>query len=694
MAEPYHATVARVEDLKLLLSSRLALNRLEVGSEVTHTPGQFEVISQRVRTTSHTHGAVLVVLAGSGLDARAAAVDFRNLRVRELTLRAALEPAIERGDVAALTQDCAIAGEQRPALLLPAGASVAFDVELRAGGAWLELGLGIAETSDRDANDAPLTLRVEVGDAAGASVSVARTLRPRAANADALWNDVALDLATLRPGPASVRLRAEANAPTDDVAAFAAPLLAAPADQRRPSLILISLDTLRADRADGSSGRDLMPGLRAFAERHVRFQQAYSAAPFTLPSHATIMSGQPPSVHGVERPGTGLNPQRSALLAEILAQAGYQTAAFTGGGYISYDFGFARGFDRYSIVDPMRDLGDKLRDTVPRAGDRAFNDFAYRERGLAHVLAWVDARRGQPFFLFLHTYLAHDYSAPSDLVREMEAGCTSRLGPSFEPFDADVRCARGESLEQTGTWLAAEDVRHMRNYYDATVRAMDQQLDFFLGELERRGLLANSIVVITADHGEEFWEHKGLYHGKTLYDEIVHVPLVFAVPARSQPQVVDDPVSLVDLAPTLLDLLGLPPERRMLGAPLAALARAPAAADSVVFAEVDCQNQAQRSMLRSRAYKLIANGDPHKQLDCFRDRYADGDELFDLGADPTEQHNLATQRPDLLRVMRARLDGQREALRAVRDQLSGDTTRDMAPETIEMLKKLGYLGNH
>jgi arylsulfatase A-like enzyme len=593
-----------------------------------------------------------------------------------------------------VVRDCAIAGEQRPALLLPAGATAALDLSLSGRPASLELGLGVPEESRPGSGVTPVTLHVEVVDSRGARAEAGRALAPGRERDQSLWQDLVLDLASLAAGPATIRFSVTAPQDADAVGAFAAPVLVRREIDSRPPVILISLDTLRADRIGHVGERVLAPRMLALAQNSVWFRQAYASAPFTLPSHATMFSGQMPSVHGAEHPGTGLDPHRSAVLAELLARNGYRTAAFTGGGYISYDFGFGRGFERYSIVDPMRDVGDELRDSVPRPGDRPYNDFVHAARGLDHVLAWIEAHREQPFFLFLHSYLVHDYSAPDELTRDLEQGCTSKLARDLQPFDADVRSARGEALPQTGAPLDAEDVRHFQNYYDATVRAADRHMERLLDVLARSGLMERAIVVLTADHGEEFWEHGGLYHGKTLYEEILRVPLIVSSPGAPRGRTVDEPVSLVDLAPTILGLAGMPADPRMLGRSLASLWRGEGRDDSAVFAEVNCQNQAQRSMIVTSRHKLIESPDQSKMLDCFRNRYAEPLELYDLSVDPGEKVNLARQKPEEMTALRARLEQQREAMRRLRSEYGGEDARTMSPETVDMLERLGYLGGH
>ncbi|MEX1025694.1 MAG: sulfatase-like hydrolase/transferase [Planctomycetota bacterium] len=298
------------------------------------------------------------------------------------------------------------------------------------------------------------------------------------------------------------------------------------------NVVLVSIDTLRADRV--GTERGLTPTLDALAAEGVSFAGAYAAAPWTLPSHAALFASTWPHATGT---GTYQEPGRLAdeleTLAERLGGAGFETAAFTGGGYLSAEFGLAQGFETF-----VGDLGRaSMRDVVDRA----------------HT--WLAARRDErPFFLFLHTWEVHQYDPPEPFRSRF---VTPYDGPLQDVDSLPLFLQQHRWLADPGA-LTEDDLRYATELYDATVASTDFQLGRLVAELRRRNLLANTLVVVTSDHGEEFLEHGGTGHGYTLFEENVRVPLIFwhpTLPSEGN----GEPVSLVDLAPTIAARVGVSP---------------------------------------------------------------------------------------------------------------------------------------
>jgi len=296
-------------------------------------------------------------------------------------------------------------------------------------------------------------------------------------------------------------------------------------------IILISIDTLRSDHL-GSYGysRDTSPNLDRFANRSVVFENAFAQLPGTLPSHMTIFTGLYPAEHGVYPPGSILS-QRIRTLPEVFAEQGFRTGGFTEGGYVSGEYGFARGFSSFS-------------DEATGGARDAEVTFERAEAFLGSV------RDDERFFLFVHTYSVHDPYAPpepfaSRYWKEDPPGDAFRpTGPNFSAFNRKVERA-----------VSSEAVKYFEARYDGGIRYLDSVLGTFLAYIEREGLLETSAVVITSDHGEEFYEH-GRFAHEQAYRELIQVPLIVRIP-RLEPRRVEGVVELVDLAPTLTELAGI-----------------------------------------------------------------------------------------------------------------------------------------
>ena len=309
-------------------------------------------------------------------------------------------------------------------------------------------------------------------------------------------------------------------------------------------VILISIDTLnRSALRPFNASAVPLPNIDAFAERAQRFQRAYTTAPWTLPAHASLFTGLYPDRHGAVH-GAVMLDEALPGLAQRLREAGYQTVAFTDGGFIGATRGFRRGFERYDRwVDPDAPwAGPPLpRDGafLLRAGEALF------DRAVAFVEGRTDAR---PLFLFLHSYVVHDYfRARPWSVEGLPAHDDDR--PHY------LKVVTGQ---QPGT---DQDWARLRDLYTQTTRHLDRGLGDLWEALDRSGLLDRSLVVLLSDHGEGLDPADGaIHHGGLLHPEQVRIPLLVAGPGVV-PGDTDTLVSLADVAPSVLDWLGLPPLR-------------------------------------------------------------------------------------------------------------------------------------
>jgi len=551
-------------------------------------------------------------------------------------------------------------GEMRRSTLLSAGGSMSVELPERDRPCRLELGVAVLDRPGQ-----PL-LQVVLTDAGGndrelLSRDLARPDRPE----DCRWVDLTLPLSAGAAGRLSVRLSSKVEGEAVG-AAFAIPLLLPDdatnrATPERPNVLLLSIDTLRADALTQNGGHpEATPALDGFARRATSFATCVAPAPYTLPSHVTMLSGQQPAVHGVWTPDRRIVRGRTHLLAEVFRDAGLITAAFTGGGYVDGNYGFARGFDRYGRRDEM---------------------FI----GRSDHLDWIDAHADQRFFLFLHTYAAHE-------ATRLREPYLSRFDPDCPATDlhGPDRLKRMALEGDQRRSIDAEDRGHLERCYSGAVRQADDQVAKVFERLQANGLVENTVVLITSDHGEETGERGMFGHGHTLYDELLLVPLMIAGPGTGPPgRTIPGQVGVIDVAPTLLDLLGLSPPVNVQGRSLVPALQGSQIPPQPIIAEA-------RAMTRRFAYRLdsrkLIQAPPTEGL-LFPS--VDEWELFDLRSDPGETHDLAvaTRPPEIPETaeLERELAGW-SALAATLDAAFGEGARQLTGEEIERLRELGYLG--
>ncbi len=444
---------------------------------------------------------------------------------------------------------------------------------------------------------------------------------------------------------------------------IAAPRLmtvAADAERARPNLVVISIDTLRADQV-GCFGGDaaLTPAIDRLAAGGARFPRFFAASSWTLPSHATLFSSQEPPIHGANRIGDRVEPSRTPLLAPLLSEAGWITAAFTGGGFMDPAFGLAAGFDHYSIRDPGR------APPPPRA---------IAEEPMEPAVRWITRHRDVPFFLFLHTYAVHDYAPDDDAL-----AAVAPAGSTLRARDAAGLVARFGAGE---TELAPE----LRTLYRAALWQVDQRMvRRLLDTLDALGLTERTVVALVSDHGDQWLEHGGIYHGNELWQELVRVPWIVRGPGVARGEEHDAVVGHLDVAPTLLALLGVAPAPSMRGADALAAGFEPQPALSRVFSP-DGSHVASVTAWPWRLLRKVA-ADGTSELHLFR-----------LDADPLEQDDRAAREPQcaaaLLQWLEAKLtecEAEGGAAHAGAGA-GGDARAVISTELRAQLDALGYAG--
>ena len=438
-------------------------------------------------------------------------------------------------------------------------------------------------------------------------------------------------------------------------AAFGFPLWGAPQilepERRaeRRNLVLISIDTLRADHV-GAYGCDLAttPELDRLAAQGALFEEVSAAYPSTTASHMTMLTGMYPATHGVTDALAQL-PSGIHTLAQRLAAAGYQTAAVTEDGMVYAEAGFRRGFAFY-----RENKGTNIWD----ASGQVDATFSAGRR-------WLEEHHDERFFLFLHTYQAHaPYSPP----------------PEFDVFKT-YRTKDGELPIDERTPNAVRN----RHLYAGEVRYVDAELKKVLDTIDALGEAGRTIVVVTADHGEEFGEHGGFGHGLTLYDEALHVPLIVRAPGLAPAgRRIAEQASLADVVPTLLELLDLPRPADLQGESLVPLLDPQhRTRPRAVFAETWPTNAVHLLAVRTSTHKWIfTEGRPRPA------------QIFDLRADPGEHATLTD--PELLAEGEA-LGRPYQTLLTAAGEGSGNPERaqpgtsELDSRTVEKLRALGYL---
>ena len=422
------------------------------------------------------------------------------------------------------------------------------------------------------------------------------------------------------------------------------------------NVVLISLDTLRADHL-GCHGyyRNTSPAVDAFARKGVLFQNCFSQAPHTIASHMTLMTSLYPTAHGLSGMENDKRKANSTLtLARFLQDRGYATAAFTGGGRVSASYGFGDGFDVYRETDvlPM-DIPGQFNN---EEADRMF--------------AWVNEHKGGPFFLFFHTYVIHDPYEPKEPYSSLfDPGYS---GPVRQPRELFPSLGRG-----TVQW--SDEIAHMVALYDGGIRQADDFLGVFFAYLREAGVWDSSIIVLMSDHGEEFLEHGGFLH-VLLHGEIIKVPLIIVAPGLILPgEKVDAQVRLIDVFPTIIDLLGETPPDFLQGESLAPLMHGNGP-NRRVFAEFGAPPKRRRSLSQD-GWKLIEDMHEGKTTTT----------LFNIEDDPDEQHDVAPQHPEVVGKLEAEIEAIAEKNRRAFEENKGLKDAEIRPETLRQLKALGYL---
>ncbi len=426
-------------------------------------------------------------------------------------------------------------------------------------------------------------------------------------------------------------------------------------NSKRPHIVLITADTLRADHLSCYGyAREASPDIDAFAQTATRYADAITVIPKTCPSFATMFTGLHPDEHRVRHNRVRL-PDDAPRVAEVLAARGYRTAAFIGNPVLRAEVGLSRGFETYELFPED--------DAVPQA--------------LEAFLEWSAQPWDRPTFVWIHFIDPHGPYDPPGEFAELFVGDEldqddRRVPVNYQPTPGlhpnKVLGAIPIYQQHAGEDRAADYVRR----YDAEIRYMDDAFGRVMGELRERSVLDDSAVLFLSDHGESLGEHDYWFeHGWFAYDATLHVPLIVKEPGQDTGAVVEQQVSTLDLFPTLVDFAGLTPRER-LGVSLVG-------AEPPAGREVLIEN--------SGAYPLDILGVRRSDRKFLVQRSGVSPELYDLDADPDEAANLYSPGSADVSEARAALVKRRAALLEPGD-LAGRATTD---ETLtEQMQRLGY----
>jgi arylsulfatase A-like enzyme/cytochrome c-type biogenesis protein CcmH/NrfG len=411
------------------------------------------------------------------------------------------------------------------------------------------------------------------------------------------------------------------------------------------NVVLITIDTLRADHVGCYGYKQIKtPNIDGLAADGVRFERAFAVVPVTLPSHTSMLTGTYPMLSGMhDFSGNKLSPAQPTL-ASVLKQAGYQTGAVIAAAVLDSRFGLNRGFDFYYDHFEFSRLDEANLDQMQRPGnvvaDVALNwlekDWLEKD--------WPSKNSQKKFFLWMHLYDPHFPYQPHDpYSREYAA----------QPYDGEIAFA-------------------------------DEQVGRLLRFLKEKGIYRNTVIVLCGDHGEGLGEHGEKTHGFFIYNATMHVPLIIRMPENAAGRTVSDPVSLVDLMPTVLGAVGLEVPSQVQGRSLLPEIRDDrrredqAERDRVLYGETFLPrihfNWSELRGSENTKYHFIDAPRP---------------ELYDLAQDPGELHNLFTEKKAVAEEMRAKLAGM------IRDYSAGKELAEktgLDPALMERLKSLGYAG--
>lgn len=450
---------------------------------------------------------------------------------------------------------------------------------------------------------------------------------------------------------------------------------------RSSNVILISIDTLRADHLGCyGSHRNTSPNIDSFAERAHLFSQAYAPTPWTLPSHAGMLTGVHPLRMGMNALDSSI-PEAAPVIAESLRDAGFSTAAFVDSlpkGYVGAERGFGRGFQTFSHVP-----GPRLKLDLPYVHDMSDS--------VDQALQWLNNRDvTKPFFLFLHTKSVHSMPNPRQKRDDLDGSPYDPPGTGRPHFVEEGREFRwrpgfGRHLNHYNRQFLSGELRPqdyprdrlegLEALYDSCIYYVDEHIGRLLDALSALGIWDDSVIIVTADHGEAFLEHRFFVHNE-VYNQLLHVPLVVKFPDNSDRKIIDTPVALEDIAPTIFTLLGMDIPEMVTGVPLPMVSSVPKE-DRSLFAYCEgLRDVKEEFSLQEGPWKIVYHMYTNERWQP---------ELYDRSVDPEELSPLAGHDERKARMTARLLQWKDAGSPGISREIELDR------KTIEHLRALGYL---
>ena len=427
--------------------------------------------------------------------------------------------------------------------------------------------------------------------------------------------------------------------------------------RKKPNVLLISIDTLRGDHL-GCYGynRPTSPTLDEVASKGLLFEDTMATSPWTLPSHGSLLTGLYPRRHGLKSFYHSL-PKMISTMADVFRANGFSTAAIVNSHYLSQRYGLDRGFDEFTYEKEILGL------TAPsKVGEMA--------------LGWLSKRHRNPFFLFLHFFDIHsDYRALPKYLKQF-----------VRPYRGVADGSTAQLLAFRAGQFSLDDdaVNHMIDLYDASIRQMDDGIGKLLTFLESKNLFDESLIIITSDHGEEFLDHGGVLHSETMYEELIHVPLIICGPGIPKSRRIRNVVSHVDLMPTILSFLGMTRPLLLDGVDVSGFWKTNdfVVPERYLFSEGSKGNIIPDEHSPKHDIKRAVR---HPRYKMHYDRLSEQTHLYDLEKDRREKNDISSKHPRLVDAMFSQL----KDFMAVNK--TGRSLGPLSQEEIERLKSLGYL---